>query len=48
MAATRLVAGSSLEAAVDAGGSDIVGTTDTTAAHFAIALLHYPYAIKAV
>jgi hypothetical protein len=45
---TKLVAGSALEAAANAGGSAIVGTTDTTAAATAIAVIHYPYAIKAV
>jgi hypothetical protein len=48
VAGTKLVAGSAIEAGLNAGGSAIVGTTDTTAANFAIALIHYPYAIKAV
>jgi hypothetical protein len=48
VAAGKLVSGAAIEAAADAGGSAIVGTADTTEAHFAIALMHYPYAIKAV
>lgn len=42
------VVGMMLEAAADAGGSAIVGTEDTTAAHAAIAFIHYPFVIKAV
>jgi hypothetical protein len=52
-AADDIVAGSAivgmmLEAALDAGGSDIVGTTDTTPAHYAVAHCQYPFVIKAV
>jgi len=48
VAATKLVSGAAIEAGLDAGGSAIVGTDDTTEAHFAIGVVHYPYAIKAV
>jgi hypothetical protein len=46
--ATNQIAGMSLEVALNAGGSDIVGTTDTTAANTAIAFLTYPSAVLAV
>ena len=46
--ATKQIAGASLAIGLDAGGSDIVGTTDTTPAHKTVALLFYPQAIVAV
>jgi hypothetical protein len=46
--ATNHVVGMVLEAALDAGGSAIVGTTATTAAHKAVAFLNYPYVVGAV
>lgn len=42
------VIGASGATALDAGGSAIAGTTDTTAAHKVIALLFYPYGVQAV
>lgn len=53
VAADDIVAGSAivgmmLQEALDAGGSAIPGTTDTTAAHNAVAVCQYPYVIKAV
>jgi hypothetical protein len=46
--ATKQVVGASLSIGLDAGGSAVVGTTDTTAAHFTIALLFYPQAANYV
>lgn len=42
--ATKQIDGASLAIGLDAGGSAIVGTTDLTAAHKTVALLHYPQA----
>lgn len=46
--ATKQVDGASLAIGLDAGGSAIVGTTDTTAAHQTVALLQYPQATNLV
>jgi hypothetical protein len=46
--ATNQIAGAMLTAGLNAGGSAIPGTTDTTAAATTIALLQYPVAILAV
>lgn len=48
IAATKQLAGMALAIGLNAGGSAIVGTTDTTAASTTVALLHYPIAIVAV
>jgi hypothetical protein len=48
VAATKLISGASIAESLNAGGSAIVGTTEVTAASQAVALLQYPYAIKAV
>jgi hypothetical protein len=48
VAATKQLVGMGLAIGLNAGGSDIVGTTDTTAANTTIALLHYPVAVVAV
>jgi hypothetical protein len=42
--ATKQVDGASLAIGLDAGGSAVVGTSDTTAAHKTVALIQYPQA----
>lgn len=42
------IVGMMLEAAADAGGSAIVGTTDTTPQHYAVAHCQYPFVAKAI
>jgi hypothetical protein len=46
--ATKQIIGASLAIGLDAGGSAIVGTTDTTAAHKTIAFILYPQAANYV
>lgn len=48
VAATKLISGASIAEGLNAGGSAILGTADTTPAAMTVALLHYPYAVKAV
>jgi hypothetical protein len=42
------IAGIQLQNGLDAGGSAIPGTSDTTAAHFVPAVIHYPAVLKAI
>jgi hypothetical protein len=42
------IVGMMLQEALDAGGSAIPNTTDTTPQHYAVAICQYPYVIKAV
>jgi hypothetical protein len=48
VAATKHLCGMMLLLGLDAGGSTIPGTSDTTAAHQTVAILHFPVAVLAV